>query len=311
MLKKLILTFIAACTALGTPCGAYQIANDFTVYNRTTGEPIRRADFAGKILVLDFVAHWCVPCRESSPKMQMIGEDFRKAGGNIHGVEVVVLAVNVEPKDPELTDTFLSEVGFDFVADDFEKEGGNGLYAQFRKGSLPHFSIINGVAGNNRKQWEVVSNSFGFYGFTYVDVINSLKAPGHKEPNIQIEVDYLAQYHALDHQLSNGDLLEDFGVTKPGRTGKSKTFIIRNSGTKTLNLKDIRISGTYRKDFLMRMQREKSLKPGQGLRVKITHKPSGKGMRSALLTIQSNDPDQKTFRIKLRGGFDNPFPPYI
>lgn len=52
------------------------------------GQRSRLADFHGKVLVLDFYATWCVPCRESIPNLI---ELQRRDGGK--GLQVVGLNV--------------------------------------------------------------------------------------------------------------------------------------------------------------------------------------------------------------------------
>lgn len=40
------------------------------------GEPPEDSQLAGKVLVLDFWAHWCGPCREAAPELVAISERF-------------------------------------------------------------------------------------------------------------------------------------------------------------------------------------------------------------------------------------------
>jgi thiol-disulfide isomerase/thioredoxin len=52
------------------------------------GETVAVADFAGKVVVLNFWATWCPPCREEMPSLQRLHE-------TADGEDIVVLAANV------------------------------------------------------------------------------------------------------------------------------------------------------------------------------------------------------------------------
>ena len=45
-------------------------APDFTLTKWGTNETVKLADFAGQIVVLDFFAYWCVPCRRASAEIE-------------------------------------------------------------------------------------------------------------------------------------------------------------------------------------------------------------------------------------------------
>ncbi|MBL8730772.1 MAG: redoxin domain-containing protein [Planctomycetes bacterium] len=60
------------------------VAPDFPSH-RLDGATVHLADFAGKVVVLDFWATWCGPCKASMPHVQAIAE--------AHADDVVVLAV--------------------------------------------------------------------------------------------------------------------------------------------------------------------------------------------------------------------------
>ncbi len=55
--------------------------------------------YRGKVVLLDFWASWCGPCKESFPWMQRLEERFGTRG-------LVVIAVNVD-RDRQLADRFL------------------------------------------------------------------------------------------------------------------------------------------------------------------------------------------------------------
>ncbi|HHJ80009.1 MAG TPA: TlpA family protein disulfide reductase [Candidatus Tenderia electrophaga] len=54
-------------------------APTFTLHNLVGGETAL-ADFAGKVVLLNFWATWCAPCREEMPAMQQLWERYRARG---------------------------------------------------------------------------------------------------------------------------------------------------------------------------------------------------------------------------------------
>lgn len=66
-------------------------APKFTV-TTDQGKPISRADFGGKLLVLNFWASWCGPCVQETPSLNEFARQFAPKG-------VVVLGVSVDTKE--------------------------------------------------------------------------------------------------------------------------------------------------------------------------------------------------------------------
>jgi thiol-disulfide isomerase/thioredoxin len=66
-----------------------------------TGKPMKLSDLRGKVVLVDFWASWCAPCRESLPVLETLAKTYRDAG-------LVVVGINID-KTPELAREFLTK----------------------------------------------------------------------------------------------------------------------------------------------------------------------------------------------------------
>jgi Peroxiredoxin len=63
------------------------VAPDFTM-NDTEGKPVSLASFKGKIVLVDFWASWCGPCRQENPNVVRLYQQYHGKGFEILGVSL-------------------------------------------------------------------------------------------------------------------------------------------------------------------------------------------------------------------------------
>ena len=64
-----------------------QAAPDFTLKS-FSGKNLRLAEQRGKIILLNFWATWCTPCRQEIPKLNTLHSRYSKLGANVWGVSI-------------------------------------------------------------------------------------------------------------------------------------------------------------------------------------------------------------------------------
>jgi hypothetical protein len=101
--------------------------------------------------------------------------------------------------------------------------------------------------------------------------------------------------------LKDGLTKKSFGTVKVGKTGKAKTFILKNTGTAKLTGLKLTRSGKDKKDFIVSKLSKTQLSPGDSTSFKVEFKPTAKGTSTAAIQIESNDADENPFDIKLSG----------
>jgi cytochrome c biogenesis protein CcmG, thiol:disulfide interchange protein DsbE len=74
----------------------------------TPAKPATLADYAGKVVLVNVWATWCLPCREEMPSMQALYKDFAP-----RGFEIVAVSID-EPDDADKIRAFVREFGVTF-----------------------------------------------------------------------------------------------------------------------------------------------------------------------------------------------------
>lgn len=88
---RIILTITASIIAMPALVGAVpgpgKTAPDFKVTS-TSGQTISIGNYRGQVLIVDFFATWCLPCRQSIPHLTDINRKYGKQGLQILGLSV-------------------------------------------------------------------------------------------------------------------------------------------------------------------------------------------------------------------------------
>jgi len=87
----------------GNPAPAFSLVD-------VNGKPLRLADHAGKVVVLDFWATWCGPCKQAVKEM----EDLHRAYGS-KGVVVIGISVDTGSDAAARVRAFAAEHGMTYL----------------------------------------------------------------------------------------------------------------------------------------------------------------------------------------------------
>jgi thiol-disulfide isomerase/thioredoxin len=93
MPKFLISSFVVACAALSFAAGPV-VGQKLPAFKLTSldGKPLSNASLKGKVVLIDFWASWCGPCKKASPLMQKLHTTYSSKG-------LVVIGFNTDDAD--------------------------------------------------------------------------------------------------------------------------------------------------------------------------------------------------------------------
>jgi cytochrome c biogenesis protein CcmG, thiol:disulfide interchange protein DsbE len=81
-------------------------APDFTLPD-LDGNEVALSDYRGDVVLINFWATWCPPCRVEMPEMEAVYRDYRDEGFEILGVD--------QREPVELVESFVTERGFSWI----------------------------------------------------------------------------------------------------------------------------------------------------------------------------------------------------
>jgi thiol-disulfide isomerase/thioredoxin len=70
--------------------------------NDTDGKPVKSSDFAGKVVILDFWATWCPPCKAEIPGFVELQQRYGDKG-------LVIVGVSLDEQGPAVVKPFIQQ----------------------------------------------------------------------------------------------------------------------------------------------------------------------------------------------------------
>ncbi len=121
---------LSGCTDRRVPSGG-TTAPDFTLQD-LNGKKVRLSDYKGKVVLLDFWATWCPPCRASIPGLEKIHKAYKDKG-------LVLLAISLDQGEWDSVKAFSAEYGITYTV----LEGNEDVSDKYQVRTIPMLLVIN------------------------------------------------------------------------------------------------------------------------------------------------------------------------
>ncbi|MCW9024408.1 MAG: TlpA family protein disulfide reductase [Gammaproteobacteria bacterium] len=110
----LVLCLSLGITAVGHAAGKNKLAENFTLKSKS-GKNLKLSEYRGQVVLINFWASWCGPCRAEMPVLEKLYKKYKALG-------FVVLGVNVDDKKAR-ADALLKKIPVSFpILYDTEKK---------------------------------------------------------------------------------------------------------------------------------------------------------------------------------------------
>jgi hypothetical protein len=183
-------------------------------------------------------------------------------------------------------------------------DGGNTTLSVIATGgSLSYQWLKNGsnITGANQASFTINSASIDSAGDYSVVVHNSMGFVTSNAARIIVNAPEIEAQQPAGSTLTSGTSKISFGTARVGKGRISRTFTIKNIGNLNLNGLAITKAGAHSKEYTITQLKRRMLSPEAAITFRVTFKAKAVGLRTASISIASNDRDENPFIINLAG----------
>jgi peroxiredoxin len=130
VLSIILMALLAGCTDHGAS-QPVTVASDFSLQDMS-GKTVKLSDYKGKVVLLEFWATWCPPCRASVPGLQKLHMAYKDKG-------LVLLAVSMDEGGLDEVRSFIKESGITYTV----LKGTEDVAMKYDVRSIPMMLVLN------------------------------------------------------------------------------------------------------------------------------------------------------------------------
>jgi peroxiredoxin len=129
VLSIIAMALLAGCTDRGAHLDS--MAADFSLQDMS-GKTIKLSDYKGKVVLLEFWATWCPPCRASVPGLEKLHKAYKDKG-------LVLLAVSMDEGGWDEVRSFIKESGITYTI----LKGTEDVAKKYQVRSIPMMLVLD------------------------------------------------------------------------------------------------------------------------------------------------------------------------
>ncbi len=114
----------------------------------SSGKTVTLSQYKGKVLLLDFWATWCPPCRASIPALKELNKEYE-------GKEFDIVGMNLD-EDPSVVTPFMEQIGINYK---ILLAGHSDVAERYGVQGIPAFFLLN-QKGEVVKKWTGFAPSY-------------------------------------------------------------------------------------------------------------------------------------------------------
>jgi thiol-disulfide isomerase/thioredoxin len=129
VLSIIAIALLTGCTDRGVQSDT--MAADFSLKDMS-GKTVKLSDYKGKVVLLEFWATWCPPCRASVPGLEKLHKAYTDKG-------LVLLAVSMDEGGEDEVRSYIKESGITYTV----LKGTEDIAIKYQVRSIPMMLVLN------------------------------------------------------------------------------------------------------------------------------------------------------------------------